>query len=106
MSEKNEAGHEETVFQKLDRLRTEVSYHLYDIETMVKIGEEVALATTEQKNFKVEWASVFSIMGKLHKVTERKLQELEEFVTQEQIREQKKTGFSSGHKFINSPQNK
>ncbi len=91
MSEKDKAGQEDTVFKKLERLQNEVAYHLYDLETMIKIGEEASLAVGEQKNFKVEWISVFSIMGKLHKAVYDKLKGLEIAITQERIREQKKT---------------
>lgn len=82
MSSGRKIEREESAMEKMGRVHGEVLYHLYDLETMIKLGETAAIEEDENTNFKLDWAVVFSILGKLHKDVEGKLNELEELIAQ------------------------
>ncbi len=79
MEEKNKVQSEETetIIERMDRLRGEVDFHLYNIETMITLGKVAAMAEGERKNYKVEWSMVFNILRELYEDTQDSLEKLE-----------------------------
>ncbi|MDH4162001.1 MAG: hypothetical protein OEW15_04845 [Nitrospirota bacterium] len=70
----------ENAYVKLDHLRNDITNHLYEIETMIKLGEITALSSGEGRKIDIEWSMVFSILGRLQKATHAKCEELETLI--------------------------
>jgi hypothetical protein len=94
MSEKMEVKEEHTVFDKLEDLKNKVSMHVYEIGTMVALGEEAAIASTEGSKLDVEWSVVFTMIGHIQKMAQEKINELDVLLAEQCIKEQKKTPYA------------
>jgi len=82
MSEKT-AIEERSIFDKLEDLKNEVSIHLLEIDTMVALGREAAIAETEGSKLDMEWSMVFDIIGHVQKMAQEKINELDKILAEQ-----------------------
>ncbi len=80
-----------SVFDKLAHVKDEIAGCLYEIDTMVKLGEESGHVENENQEFVIDWPSVFRIIGRIQKTEEEKIDELDRLITELRIGEQKAT---------------
>ncbi len=80
---------EHGIFDRLEDLKNEVSTRLYEINTLVKLGEETAIAETEGHKSGIEWSVVFTIIGHIHTMAEEKINEIDRLLAEQRVMEQK-----------------
>lgn len=85
MSGEKKAVKEDSVFDTMENLKNEISMRVYEIDTMVKLGEEVAIAETEGNKPDIEWSVVFTIIGHIQKMAWEKINELDKLLAEQRV---------------------